>query len=203
MFSYQNAIYTLISSMHTQHSDLSDRADSLTTAFEAVQSQVSSLQTDLAIFAFSQNNTMNDFRSDLEGARAIAAAFSESLSSLSVSSVAAILESAWMTAQGVGIMLLVVAVHWIAGKVAARVVAAVCGCLTVGKALASADVDRIISPIVATDTPLVIFLSVAIAFFGIVFYYLRKVLRTNVNQQKEDRDLHMPGEIARKGKLLP
>jgi hypothetical protein len=200
--SFQNAIYTLISSMHTHHSDLSNRADSLTTAFEAVQSQVSSLQTDLALFASSQNTTMIDFRTELEGARAIAVAFSESLSSLSVGGVAALLDSAWMAAQGVGVVLLVIAVEWIAGKLAARIVACVCGVLILGNALASVDADQLVTPAVVAAAPLVIFIGFAIALVSVVAFVLWK-LSVGKKTRTHGNNFSNVDDREESGKLLP
>lgn len=119
----------MVTIMHGHQTELRDRADNLNTAFERVQQQVDGLKHNIADFAATQNETMNDFRTELEGARALAAAFTDSLSSLSTGGIAALLDSFWLLAQGFGIIAVVILVDWLAGKTAARIVAACCLCL--------------------------------------------------------------------------
>jgi len=74
---------------------------------------------------------MADFRTELEGARALAAAFTESLAGLTMGGIAGLLDSCWYVVQGLGLVVVVLFVDWLAGKTAARVVA-VCSLGLVG-----------------------------------------------------------------------
>ena len=121
----------MITNVHTQHFDLQTRVDGLGATFNQVHDQMEGLKTNIADFASTHNETMADFRTELEGARALAAAFTESLAGLTTGGIASMLESCWYVVQGLGLVVVVLFVDWLAGKTAARVVA-VCSLGLVG-----------------------------------------------------------------------
>jgi len=121
----------MITNVHTQHVDLQSRVDGLGTTFDQVHSQMEGLKSNIADFASTHNETMADFRTELEGARALAAAFTESLAGLTMGGIAGLLDSCWYVVQGLGLVVVVLFVDWLAGKTAARVVA-VCSLGLVG-----------------------------------------------------------------------
>jgi len=112
--------------MHHHQTALGDRAEGLTTAFNAVHEQVQGLQAGIAEFATTQNETMNGFKEEMEAARALTTAFSDSISKLNIIGISTILDSFWTLTQGVGFVFVVVVVNWLAGKTAARIVATTC-----------------------------------------------------------------------------
>jgi len=112
--------------MHLHQTALRNRAEGLTTAFNAVQEQVQGLQAGIAEFATTQNETMNGFKGEMEAARALTTAFSDSISKLNIVGISTILEYLWTLIQGVGVVFVVVIVNWLAGKTAARIVAITC-----------------------------------------------------------------------------
>jgi len=113
----------MITNVHTQHVDLQSRVDGLGTTFDQVHSQMEGLKSNIAEFASTHNETMADFRTELEGARALAAAFTESLAGLTTGGIAGLLDSCWYVVRGSGLVAVVLFVDWLAGKTAARVVA--------------------------------------------------------------------------------
>ena len=121
----------MITNVHTQHVDLQSRVDGLGTTFDQVHSQMEGLKSNIADFASTHNETMADFRTELEGARALAAAFTESPAGLTMGGIAGLLDSCWYVVQGLGLVVVVLFVDWLAGKTAARVVA-VCSLGLVG-----------------------------------------------------------------------
>lgn len=114
--------------MHGHQTALRDRAESLTAAFNDVQEQVQGLKAGITEFANAQNETIIGFKVEMEAARALAMAFSDSISSLNVVGISAILDSFWTLSQGVGVVVVVICVNWLAGKAAARIVATTCEC---------------------------------------------------------------------------
>jgi len=115
-----------MSSMHNHQTALRDRAEGLTTAFNDVQEQVRGLQAGIAEFATTQNETMSGFKMEMEAAKALATAFGKSISSLNIIGISTILDSFWALSQGVGLVVVVAFVNWLAGKTAARIVAITC-----------------------------------------------------------------------------
>ena len=56
---------------------------------------------------------MADFRTELEGARALAAAFTESLAGLTTGGIASLLDPCWYVVQGLGLVAVVLFVDWL------------------------------------------------------------------------------------------
>jgi len=123
---YQNSIYEVMSLMHNDQSALRHRAEELSAAFNDVHEQVHSLKSGITDFATTHNATMSGFKVEMEAARALAAAFTDSISSLNVVGIATMLDSFWLITQGFGVVAVVIFVNWLAGKTAARIVAATC-----------------------------------------------------------------------------
>lgn len=110
--------------MHNYQTTLTSTTTDLTLAFADVHNQISSLKSGMHELATTQNETMNGFHAQLEGAQAMAAAFSDSLSNISTGGIASVLDHFWLLMQGLAIVALVIFVDWLAGKIAARIVAA-------------------------------------------------------------------------------
>jgi len=113
----------MITNVNSQHVDLQTRVDGLGATFNQVHDQMECLKTNIADFASTHNETMADFRTELEGARALAAAYTESLAGLTTGGLSGLLDSCWYVVQGLGLIAVVLFVDWLAGKTAARVVA--------------------------------------------------------------------------------
>lgn len=121
----QNAIYDLMLAMHTHQTMLTSTTTDLTLAFADVHNQISSLKSGMHELATAQNETMNGFHAQLEGAQAMAAAFSDSLSNVGTGGIATILDHFWLLTQGSAIVAIVLFIDWLVGKTGARIVAVV------------------------------------------------------------------------------